>query len=220
MRLFSAAILGIVSSASAYEETSPFEKARAVLEINCVECHTPEEAKGGLIMSTAKDFLETGDSGKALVGGDPKASGIFTRITLEADDSDRMPPKKHGEPLSAEDIASLKNWIESGAEWPEGETLRPRARTALPKWDAPADPAIVSIEAFPKEISLETSADFHRVIVIARMKDASTHDITRQSKLTLADGKTAALEENLLTPKEDGETKLKIDYRGSPPRSQ
>ena len=214
MRLFSAAILGIVSSASAYEETSPFEKARAVLEINCVECHTPEEAKGGLIMSTAKDFLETGDSGKALVGGDPKASGIFTRITLEADDSDRMPPKKHGEPLSAEDIASLKNWIESGAEWPEGETLRPRARTALPKWDAPADPAIVSIEAFPKEISLETSADFHRVIVIARMKDASTHDITRQSKLTLADGKTAALEENLLTPKEDGETKLKIDYRG------
>ncbi len=214
MRLVSAALLALTGSVVAYEETSAFERARTVLEINCVECHTPEEAKGGLIMSTAEEFRTTGDSGKSLVAGDLKASGIFTRVTLDADDDDRMPPKKHGAPLSPEDIASLKSWIESGAEWPEGETLHPRSKTALPKWDAPADPAIVSIEAFPKEISLETSADFHRVVVIARMKDASTHDITRQSKLTLSDYKTVNLKENLLTPKEDGESKIKIDYRG------
>jgi mono/diheme cytochrome c family protein len=214
MRLIFATLLGTSAWVSAYGEGTPFEKARAVLEVNCVECHTPEKAKGGLIMSTEADMKTGGDSGASLIPVDLTKSGIYTRIILAADDDDRMPPKKHGSPLSAEDIASLKSWIETGAEWPEGEALRPRAKTALPKWDAPADPAIVSIEAFPKTISLETSADFHRVIVIARMKDASTHDITRQAKISLETPDIAALNENLLTPKKDGETKLKIEYRG------
>ncbi len=207
-------MLAAASCVSAYDETSPFGKAREVLELNCVECHTPEEAKGGLIMATAADMKNTGDSGKALVPGDLIKSGIYVRVALPADDNDRMPPKKHGGSLAAEDIEILKAWIESGAEWPEGETLHPRAKTALPRWDAPADPAIVSIEAFPKNISLETAADFHRVIVIARMKDASTHDITRQAKLSLAAVNVAHLVGNLLTPKADGETKLRINYRG------
>ena len=214
MRGVFAAMLAAVSCVSAYDETSPFGKAREVLELNCVECHTPEEAKGGLIMATAADMKNTGDSGKALVPGDLIKSGIYVRVALPADDNDRMPPKKHGGSLAAEDIKILKAWIESGAEWPEGETLHPRAKTALPRWDAPADPAIVSIEAFPKNLSLETAADFHRVIVIARMKDASTHDITRQAKLSLAAANVAHLVGNLLTPKADGETKLRINYRG------
>ncbi|QTN33307.1 DUF1549 domain-containing protein [Akkermansiaceae bacterium] len=214
MRCVFATMLAAGACASAYQETSPFGKAREILELNCVECHTPEEAKGGLVMTTAAEMKGTGDSGKALVPGNLKASGIYVRITLPADDTDRMPPKKHGGPLSAEDAEILKAWIESGAEWPEGETLHPRAKTALPRWDAPADPAIVSIEAFPKNISLETEADYHRVIVIARMRDASTHDITRQARLSLADAAFAKLDENLLTPKANGETKLKIEYRG------
>ncbi len=211
---FSVILFGVSTLAAAYEETSPFAKAKAVLEVSCVECHTPEEAEGGLVMSTAAKIMAGGDSGAAIVPGDLLKSGLVTRVTLPADDEDRMPPKKHGDPLSPDDIAALKGWIEAGAEWPAGETLRPRSKTALPKWDAPPDPAIVSIEAFPKTICLETSADFHRVIVIARMKDASTHDITAQSKLALETADIAALSGNLLTPRKDGETKLKIEYRG------
>ncbi|MGC4016440.1 MAG: hypothetical protein QM755_18250 [Luteolibacter sp.] len=55
--------------------------------------------------------------------------------------------------------------------WPDGLTLASRSKNALPRWDAPADPQIVSIEAFPKSVSLETAADFHRVIIIAHFKD-------------------------------------------------
>ena len=207
-------LLGASSLVSAYGDDTPFTKAKAVLEVNCVECHTPEEAKGGLIMTTEAEMKSTGDSGKALIPGDPIRSSLLTRVILPADDSDRMPPKKHGDPLTPEDIAALKAWIESGAEWPEGETLYPRAKTALPRWDAPPDPDLVSIEVFPKNVRLETAADFHRVIVIARMKDASTHDITRQAKLSLSSPDFATLDGNLLTPKADGETKLKIEYRG------
>ncbi|MGJ8633510.1 MAG: PSD1 and planctomycete cytochrome C domain-containing protein [Luteolibacter sp.] len=214
MRSVFGIFLGLATIAGAYDSASEFEKARGVLEMNCVECHVPEEAKGGLVMTTYEAMMAGGDSGEALVAGDLEKSGIHSRVILAADDSERMPPKKHGEPLSAEDAGILKSWIEAGAEWPEGEVLRPRAKTALPDWDAPADPDIVSVEAFPKTVGLETAADFHRVIVIAKMRDASTHDITEQAKLSLVDGGFAKLEGNLLTPVADGETKLKIEYRG------
>ena len=71
-----------------------------------------------------------------------------------------------------------------------GRTAKSSPRRRKPPCPAgmpPPDPQIVSIEAFPKEIHLETAADFHRVIVIVRIKDESTHDVTRQAKLTLAD---------------------------------
>lgn len=125
-----------------------------------------------------------------------------------------MPPRKSGEPLSNEEINGLSQWIAAGAPWPEGEVLSPQAKTALPRWDAPPDPQILSIEAFPREVTLEAAVDFHRVIVIARFKDSSTHDITQLSKMTLADPAPARLIGTSLTPKKDGNTSLRIDYRG------
>jgi hypothetical protein len=125
-----------------------------------------------------------------------------------------MPPKKHGEPLSSQEIETLAAWIKADAPWPDGEILAPKVKTALPRWDAAPDPRLVSIEAFPKEIHLETAADFHRAIVIVRMKDESTHDVTRQAKFTLADPALAVLNATTLTPKKDGATTLKIEYRG------
>lgn len=214
MRLIFSALFGFSAIALAYDEPSAFEKVRVVLETKCLECHTPAEAKGGLVMGTLEDMLKGGDGGLSLVLGSAERSSLYGRVVLPADDADRMPPRKHGEPLSPEEITLLKAWIDEGAKWPEGEMLAPRAMTALPGWDAEPDPRIVSIQAYPREVVLETAADFHRVIVIARMDDASTHDITSQSRLSLADESFAKLDGNLLTPKEDGETTLKIEYRG------
>ncbi len=200
--------------AAGYDEAKPFDAVRDILEIRCLECHTAEEEKGGLVMATREDLLTGGDVGPALEPGNSAASPLVGRLRLPADDSDHMPPKKHGPPLDEPEIVALEQWIDSGAPWPEGEVLAPRASTALPRWDAEPDPRIVSIEAFPKTVSLETAADFHRVVVIATLDDASTHDITRQSKLTLADPSLATISGTTLTSKSDGTTTLRIDYRG------
>ena len=214
MRYLWLAILNLPATAAAYDKVPTFDAARAVLEVRCVECHTPEKAKGDLILTTRDSLIQGGESGTSLVPGSPDNSEILKRVHLDPDDDERMPPKKSGEVLSPEEIAALSDWIIAGAPWPEGEVLVPKSKTALPRWDAPPDPQIVSIEAFPKNVTLETAADFHRVIVIARFKDASTHDITQQSKLTLADPATAKLIGNSLTPSKDGSTTLRIDYRG------
>ena len=198
----------------AYEQAAAFEAARAVLEVRCLECHTQEKAKGDLIFTTREGMTKGGESGPSLNPGNPAGSEMLKRVRLAADDDERMPPKKDCEPLTTAEVDALSRWIEAGAPWPDGEVLSPKAKTALPRWDAPPDPRIVAIEAFPKTVTLETSADFHRVIVIARFKDASTHDITAQSKLTLADPSLAHLTGTSLTPVKDGATNLRVDYRG------
>ena len=194
-------IFSLPMVAVGYETTPTFDAARAVLEVRCLECHTEDKAKGALILTTRGGMLKGGDGGASLVPGDADGSSLVKRVCLDVDDDDHMPPKKSGDALTAEDISALKEWIAAGAPWPDGEVLAPKAKTALPRWDAPVDPRIVSIEAFPKVVSLETAADFQRVIVIARFQDQSTHDITAQSKVTLADPSIATLSGTSLTPK-------------------
>ena len=209
-----AGAFGTDAPAAYGKETTPFEAAREVLESKCLECHTKKEAKGGLVLETREDLIKGGDSGTSLTPGNPAGSELVKRVHLPADDDELMPPKKSGPPLTPAEIAALEKWIEGGAPWNGTDVLAAKSKTALPRWDAPADPQIASIEAFPKNITLETAADFHRVIVVARFKDASTHDITRQSKLTLGDGSLATMAGTTLRPKKDGETKLTIEYRG------
>jgi mono/diheme cytochrome c family protein len=207
-------VLGLPIAAMADEEATSFEAARAVMESRCLECHTEEKAKGELILTTRERMMKGGEGGISVNIESPADSELLKRVHLAADDEDRMPPRKSGEPLSPGEIDALTQWIRAGAPWPEGEVLSPRAKTTLPRWNAPPDPQIVSIEAFPKEVRLESAADFHRVIVIARFKDASTHDITQLSKMSLKDPSTAQLLGTSLTPKKDGTTSLQIDYRG------
>ncbi len=189
-----------------------FGAARAALETHCLSCHHPEKTKGDLLLTTRQAMIDGGDSGTSLVPGDPDASLLIERICLEEDHDDLMPPK--GGPLDADRIEAIRAWVADGAPWPEGITLAPRPKTALPDWNAEPDPAITSIEAFPKQVTLETAADFHRVVVIAHMDDAATHDVTRQSKVRLEHPELVSLTDTLLRPLKDGETTLHIEYRG------
>ena len=185
-----------------------------LLESRCVPCHNPEKPKGKLDMTTREGFLAGGDSGAAIDLEHPEKSEIVHRVRLPQDDDDVMPPSKKGKALTTTEVQSLEAWIQSGAVWPQGLVLAPLDPKAMPAHDAPADPAIKKIEAFPKAITLETAADFHKVIVIASFDDSATRDVTGQAKFTLADPSLAALKGSTLTPLKDGNTVVDIAYRG------
>jgi len=191
-----------------------FQPARHVLEAKCLECHRPEKTKAGLLLVTRGDFLTGGDTGPAINLEKPLESELLRRLLLPAEDDEVMPPKKHGPPLAESEIASLRTWLEHGAPWQEGMRLAPGEPDPLGPWDADTDPRIESIEAFPPDVTLETAADFHRLIVLARFKDASTRDITRLAKLSLEKPGIAKLVDNQLLPEADGQTQLIIQYRG------
>lgn len=191
-----------------------FDAAVPVLETRCLACHSEAEAKGGLDLSTREAVLKGGDGGPAVIPDRPDASPLLARVQLPDGDADLMPPKKHGPRLSAEEQNALTAWVRAGLPWQEGVVLTVRTATTLPRWDAPSDPQLASIETIPAKVNLETAADYHRVVVLARFKDASTHDISKLAKLTLDGPETAALNGNVLTPKHDGTTTLRVEYRG------
>lgn len=190
------------------------ELPREILETKCLSCHNPEKTKGKLDLSTREKILLGGDAGPAIDLERPERSELLIRVRLPHDDEDLMPPEGKGEPLNADEAKKIEEWIKAGAVWPAGMILQAADPKAMPMHDAEKDPQIVKIEAFPSSVQLETAADFHQVRVMATFADASTRDISRQVKFTLADPSLAALSDGILTPLKDGSTTLQIDYRG------
>jgi len=89
---------------------------RPLLQEHCIECHGEKKNKADLRLDAKVHAFKGGESGPAIVPGDSAKSGLFSRIT-SADEDERMPPKN--DPLKPPQIALIKQWIDSGAEWPE-----------------------------------------------------------------------------------------------------
>jgi hypothetical protein len=90
-------------------------KIRPVLAANCVKCHGASRASGGLRLDSRASLLKGGDSGPAIIPGDPAGSLLVKAIGHEDEDL-KMPPKK---PLAKPLRADLAAWIAAGATWPK-----------------------------------------------------------------------------------------------------
>jgi hypothetical protein len=116
---------------SSLAELDFFEKKiRPVLVESCYECHsaTSKNIRGGLLLDSREGVLKGGDSGPAIVVGNPKKSLLITGIRHEDKDPDMaMPPKK--EKLSDAVIADFEQWVTMGA--PDPRTGGPTVRTAF-----------------------------------------------------------------------------------------
>ena len=124
-----AALLGglFICAAGAAEDaasTAFFEsKIRPVLVKHCYECHSVEKgkSKGGLQLDSRQGIRTGGDSGAAVVPGDPAKSLALTAIK-HADPDLEMPPKKAK--LSDAVIADIEAWIKAGAVDPREATAK------------------------------------------------------------------------------------------------
>ena len=100
------------------QQTEFFEgKIRPLLAAHCLKCHSAAEGKtkGGLALDTRDGTLKGGDSGPAVVPGNPDKSSLI-RAVRYTDSNLQMPPK--GEKLSDAQIADLVAWVRMGAPDP------------------------------------------------------------------------------------------------------
>jgi hypothetical protein len=107
---------------------------RPILADKCFKCHGPDarERKGKLRLDNGNDARAPAASGSAaVVPGKVDDSELYQRIT-STDADQRMPPPKSGKSLSAAEIATLKTWIEQGAEYQGHWAFLPPKRPALP----------------------------------------------------------------------------------------
>lgn len=122
-----------------------------VLESRCIQCHGERRPKAGFRLDNGTDAFAEGDDGARIVAGKPAESLLYQRVILPADDDDIMPPK--GDPLTADQIETLRRWIAEGANWPVEEEVpeetpaevpaeAPEAGAPETERPAPAPPAV------------------------------------------------------------------------------
>lgn len=106
-----------------------FEKeVRPVLVEDCYKCHSArsDKVKGGLLLDTRSGWMKGGDSGPAIVPGDPEKS-LLIKAVRYTDENLQMPPKN--KKLSAAKISALEQWVKMGAPDPRTDPTPAAAST-------------------------------------------------------------------------------------------
>ncbi len=98
-----------------------------ILQQTCVDCHGPELQMAGLRLDQRKFAIEDGQELGLIIPGKSAESLLIRRLT-DKEAGLIMPPsfpffpgEKAG--LPEKQIEILKNWIDQGANWPEGVSL-------------------------------------------------------------------------------------------------
>lgn len=109
----------MAASTLARADNDFFEKqVRPVLVERCESCHGAEKQKGGLRLDSRAAWQKGGESGPAIVPGQPDESRFIKAIRY-GDPDLQMPPKHK---LPEAEIAALTNWVKQGAQDPrEGQ---------------------------------------------------------------------------------------------------
>ncbi|MEE2941025.1 MAG: DUF1549 domain-containing protein, partial [Planctomycetota bacterium] len=105
---------------------------RPILAEHCFECHGPDEAarRAGLRLDTEEGLLGAHGGPAAVDRAAPHLSELLLRVDAE-DDFDRMPPPEAGEALDAEDVETLRRWLDAGGRWEPHWAYRP-LRSVVP----------------------------------------------------------------------------------------
>jgi hypothetical protein len=122
--LLAMALLLLTGPARGDEGGEFFEKKiRPVLVANCYPCHsTGQKQKANLLLDSRAGILRGGDSGSALVPGQPEQSRLVKAIRYASDEL-QMPPKGK---LADPQIADLITWVKLGAPWPDQPIVQPK----------------------------------------------------------------------------------------------
>jgi hypothetical protein len=133
-----AGCLPLAAEAAAAPVTVRFLEVKAILQARCAACHGWTGSRGEVV------------AGGKVVPGDPGASGLWQMI-----ESDSMPAS--GDPLSAVQKATIRDWIAAGAPGDEPAAAAPQETAAPAAAPAAAVPSPRSLPLFPDKVA------FHKV---------------------------------------------------------
>ena len=92
---------------------------KSIFDQACVKCHGAEKPKGRLRLDTLAGALKGGEGGKSILPGDSAGSVLVHNIAHAGHPDDYMPPprnKANIPPLTKEQIALIRAWIDQGAK--------------------------------------------------------------------------------------------------------
>ncbi len=106
-------------------------QVKPILNKHCISCHGGVKRNAQFSLLFRHEALDTAESGKfAIIPGDPEHSELMRRITA-TDPEVRMPYKE--DPLTPDEIETLRKWIKEGAEWGDHWAYVPPRQVEVPK---------------------------------------------------------------------------------------
>ena len=113
-----AALVSVLSSpARAQGQPVTFtDHIRPIMERTCWNCHGEAAQLSNLDLRTRESAIDGGNNGPAIVPGRAEDSRLY-RVVAGLDNP-RMPMS--GDPLSDEEVAAVRAWIDEGAHWDAG----------------------------------------------------------------------------------------------------
>jgi ankyrin repeat protein len=113
LALLWACVLGEGFSAEAPAKVDFSRDVLPIFRQNCFQCHGPSQQMNGMRLDRRSSVFMNGR--RRVVPGSLENSFLYYRLTGTRYGK-QMPPSG---PLSEEQIATIKSWIEQGAEWPD-----------------------------------------------------------------------------------------------------
>jgi len=107
---------------------------RPILSNHCFTCHGPDAAsrESGLRLDQRPAAIRAADSGlPAIIPGNAEESQLIIRVRAE-DPAERMPPAHTKAYLNADQITTLAEWIDQGAEYETHWAFTPVSRVEVP----------------------------------------------------------------------------------------
>src|SRR5437764_1445036 len=97
------------------------KQVQPILAENCYKCHShqAEKIKANFVLDSREGLLKGGETGPAIVPGDPEKS-LLIKAVRHVDEDLQMPPKKK---LPDDQIAILTQWIKMGAPYSTAGTV-------------------------------------------------------------------------------------------------
>ena len=99
-----------------------------IFKAKCQVCHAGKITDGDFDMGTYASLMKGGKRGKAVIPGKHGESLLW--LFSSHNKGPIMPPKSEENPLTSEEVAILKLWIDQGAKGPVND-VRERAKVAL-----------------------------------------------------------------------------------------
>lgn len=152
--LYLSAFAWLVCNSDADDEPIDFVRdVKPIFQQRCVRCHSSGISKGEFSIETSAEVDESG----FVAAGDVEGSYLFEQIISVDGQPPAMPHE--GEPLSDEEVATVRQWIESGAVWPDGVKVEERSKADRSWW------SLQPLMAFEEERSIDSFVD-------AKLQDA------------------------------------------------
>ena len=172
--LFSSAWLVLITSITSglAADISFNRDIRPILTNHCYQCHGPDEQhrEADLRLDDAASALAPRDGSPVIVPGQPKRSVLISRIT-SPDNDIVMPPRELKKDLTPEQIETLVQWIQDGAEfeehWSFQSPQRPTPPTTESTW--PQNPIDQVVLSQMQDLNLSPNDPASREILIRRI---------------------------------------------------